>query len=395
MSNSGRDGTDDELFDTAWIDAMVEDATSRIEQGRPSEATAAAVATTSAAPISTTPGDSLGEVVWVDARPAAPISQTPTAAAQPVPAQAQAAPPAARVAPADPHRVPTPPAVPLVPVKPVVATQPVAHAAPAAYQPPASTPPVPGPRLAATSTIQAPAARDTVATAPAGATTTEVEQLRWRDLDRAETGASVDARASIPPGRAVSRSTSSNLAREWLPVIVGALIVAVLLRTFVVQAFEIPSESMLPTLETDDRIVVNQLSYSFGDVQRGEVVVFERPPSMPARVGDADYLVKRVIGLPGDAVRLFEGDVWVNGERLVETGYIFDEASTRPTNVVIPGCEGGGTADSCTVPDGFVFVLGDNRTNSTDSRVAGPIDTDLLVGRAVVRAWPLNALSWL
>jgi len=152
---------------------------------------------------------------------------------------------------------------------------------------------------------------------------------------------------------------------------------------------------MLPTLETNDRIVVNQLSYTFGDISRGEVVVFERPPTMPAGPDDADYLVKRVIGLPGDEVQLFEGDVWINGERLVESDYLFEESSSRPTNITIPGCEGGGSADLCVVPEGFVFVLGDNRFNSTDSRVAGPIDDDLVVGRAVLRAWPLNALSWL
>lgn len=268
----------------------------------------------------------------------------------------------------------------------VVAHRPAAHAAPPiAPVVPAATPsPLP--------TAEAHLAARTAHSPQHDTPTTEVEGLRWRDLDQQSPSKSQELPQHTPRS---GPSGTRGFLREWAPIMLGALIVAALLRTFVVQAFEIPSASMLPTLETDDRIVVNQLSYTFGDISRGEVVVFERPPSMPAGPQDADYLVKRVIGLPGDEIQLFEGNVWINGERLVEDAYLFEAESTRPTNVTIPGCEGGGAADSCTVPAGFVFVLGDNRANSTDSRVAGPIEAELVVGRAVVRAWPLNALSWL
>lgn len=320
---------------------MVGDATARIDQALPVVPPTQNVAAA--------PQDRLAEVAWVEADPVAP---TPA----PIPAQ---------------------------PVQAAPLSQPAALSQPEALAQPVT----PG-RVAAPVALAGRTMSDQQDRTP----TTEVEALRWRDLDGQPTPA--DSQTLRHPGSSTA-AQPRGFVREWAPVAIAALIVAALLRTFVVQAFEIPSGSMLPTLRTDDRIVVNQLSYAFGDISRGEVVVFERPPTMPAGPNDAEYLVKRVIGLPGDEIQLFEGNVWINGERLVEDDYLFELESTRPTNVTIPGCDGGGAADSCTVPADFIFVLGDNRTDSTDSRVAGPISADLVVGRAVVRAWPLNALSWL
>lgn len=173
---------------------------------------------------------------------------------------------------------------------------------------------------------------------------------------------------------AARRSSTRNLV-EWVAVIVGAVIVALLIKTFVVQAFRIPSESMVPTLEVGDRVLVNKLSYDAHDLNRGDVVVFDRPPGLPAGPNDPTELIKRVIGLPGDTVVARDGDIYVDDQRLEEP-YLADEGGTY------------GLDEPVTVPEGQVWVMGDNRAHSEDSRAFGPIDTDTIVGRAFMIMWP-------
>lgn len=178
---------------------------------------------------------------------------------------------------------------------------------------------------------------------------------------------------------------------EWLPILIGAAIVAALVRTFVFQAFYIPSGSMMPTLKEQDRVLVNKLSYDFNDVGWGDVIVFKRPPDAPGTVPD---LIKRVMALPGDTIEVFNGDVYVNNVRVEESYLLQQGVSTRLRGDPIPGCmPADATPDRCTVPEGHVFVMGDNRGGSTDSRSFGPIPVDDIVGRAVVRVWPLNNLE--
>ena len=165
---------------------------------------------------------------------------------------------------------------------------------------------------------------------------------------------------------------------EWTYVIVGALGIALLIRAFLLASFFIPSVSMVPTLEVNDRVLVNKLSYKLHDVHRQDVVVFERPPlELDVSIKD---LIKRVIGLPGDVITFKDGKVLVNGELLNEP-YLAPGIRTDPKSQ---------TGDSITVPPGHVLVLGDNRTNSTDGRVFGPIDQKLIVGRAFVIVWPFS-----
>jgi signal peptidase I len=171
---------------------------------------------------------------------------------------------------------------------------------------------------------------------------------------------------------------------EWAAVIGGALLVALVVRTTLVQAFWIPSPSMEPTLQEGDRVLVNKLSYRLHDVHRGDIVVFERPPAAESAdpAHDIPDLIKRVIGLPGDTIEArADGFVYINDHRLDES-YLPD--GTRTTN--LPRQE---------VPEGEVFVMGDNRTNSADSREFGPIDEDLIVGRAFIRIWPLDDIGGL
>lgn len=160
---------------------------------------------------------------------------------------------------------------------------------------------------------------------------------------------------------------------------VGALLIALVIKTFLLQAFFIPSSSMVSTLNIGDRVLVNKLSYDFHDVNRGDIIVFERP------AGEADSgitdLIKRVVGLPGDTVQGQNGQVLINGEPLDEP-YLDDGVTT-------------GDFDPIEVPEGHLFMMGDNRGDSRDSRFFGPIEEDTIVGRAFFRVWPLGDISLL
>jgi signal peptidase I len=165
---------------------------------------------------------------------------------------------------------------------------------------------------------------------------------------------------------------------EWVAVIGGALAVALVIQAFLVQAFYIPSSSMEPTLGVGDRVLVNKLSYDLHDVNRGDLVVFERPDGGEDGIKD---LIKRVIGLPGETVEIRDGAVLVD-DRVLDEPYLADDevlADFAPTQI----------------PEDEVFVMGDNRDDSRDSRVFGPIPEDSIVGRAFVRVWPLTDLGTL
>lgn len=170
-------------------------------------------------------------------------------------------------------------------------------------------------------------------------------------------------------------------------VLVAAVVIAVLIKTFLFQAFYIPSVSMEPTLEVGDRVLVNKLSYDLHDVGRGDVVVFARPPGpVGAAEPEIKDLIKRVVGLPGETVELRnDGLVYVDGEPLDEpylpSGGLDDGPGDSFTAVV--------------VPEGHVWVMGDNRDNSSDSRVFGSIPIDSIVGRAFVLVWPIGDIGGL
>jgi signal peptidase I len=179
--------------------------------------------------------------------------------------------------------------------------------------------------------------------------------------------------------RARRKRSSRRNTVEWAVVVVGAIIVAVVLRWLVVQAFYIPSASMEPTLEIGDRVLVNKLAYRFGEPERGDIVVFERPPNSAS--GVVDDLIKRVVGLPGETIEAHDDVVFVNGQPLDEPWL--------PEGTVTPEFQ------PFEIGEGEVFVLGDNRPNSEASNRFGPIDDDLIVGRAFVRIWPLSRISGL
>jgi signal peptidase I len=178
---------------------------------------------------------------------------------------------------------------------------------------------------------------------------------------------------------AAARRRRTRSIVEWGLVIVGALAAALLVKAFVIQAFFIPSGSMEPTLNVGDRVFVNKLSYKLHDVHRGDLVVFERPPNEAA--SDIKDLIKRVVALDGETVEGHDGKVYVDGEALDED---YLPSGTYTTDF-----------DPQKIPKDHVFVMGDNRGNSQDSRVFGPIDEELIVGRAFIRVWPPSDLSFL
>jgi signal peptidase I len=166
---------------------------------------------------------------------------------------------------------------------------------------------------------------------------------------------------------------------EWVAIVVGALAVALIVKTFFIQAFFIPSLSMYPTLDEGDRVLVNKLSYKVHDIHRGDIVVFERPKGQPE--SDIKDLIKRVIGLPGDTIEAKDGVVYIDDKALSED-YLVEGVTTDN----LPRQE---------IPAGHIWVMGDNRGDSADSRVFGPIDEDTVVGRAFVRVWPIPDISLL
>jgi signal peptidase I len=178
-------------------------------------------------------------------------------------------------------------------------------------------------------------------------------------------------------------------AIEWVVVIVGAVLVATVIRMFVIQAFYIPSESMVPTLEKNDRVLVNKLSYRLHDVNRGDIVVFERPEG--AGGSDVKDLIKRVVGLENEQIVIENNTVYIDGQALDEP-YLPEGTITSSSDGVT--CT---RQSPCTVPEDHVFVMGDNRTNSQDSRYVqvGPIPEDDIVGRAFVIIWPPGRITWL
>ena len=179
---------------------------------------------------------------------------------------------------------------------------------------------------------------------------------------------------------------------EWVAVAVGALAVALLIKAFLLQAFFIPSASMEDTLAVNDRVLVNKLSYAIGEVDRGDIVVFDKPERAG---GDIEDFIKRVIALPGETITFVGGEVFIDGQRLQEP-YV-DGAATLPESgsIVSEGCINPPAPDTCTLAEGWFFVMGDNRDNSTDSRSFGPIHEDTIAGRAFLKVWPLGDLGFL
>jgi signal peptidase I len=203
--------------------------------------------------------------------------------------------------------------------------------------------------------------------------------------------------AAGPPDDPTGEAPKKHSFLRELPVlIVVAFVVALLIKTFLLQAFYIPSASMEPTLVEGDRVLVEKVSYRLGAPERGDVVVFEKNLVMPIpgevdgslgkKIGDSfrglfgfptgteQDFIKRVMAVGGDKIEGRDGQVFVNDE-LVDEPYLTEDQQTSPFGPT-------------EIPEGKIFVMGDNRNNSDDSRNFGPIDADAVVGHAFLLIWP-------
>ena len=175
---------------------------------------------------------------------------------------------------------------------------------------------------------------------------------------------------------------------EWVFVVVVAIGAAMLIRVFLFQQYYIDGPSMQTTLMPEDRVLVNKMSYKLHDIHRGDVIVFDRVTNEVQH----DDLIKRVLGLPGETLEIRSCVVYINGVQ-VEEPYLNPEQTSQ----IEPSPRCGSHTDMApvVVPDEQVFVMGDNRVQSFDSRDFGPIDTDKVRGRAFVVIWPASAWAWL
>jgi signal peptidase I len=203
---------------------------------------------------------------------------------------------------------------------------------------------------------------------------------------------------SRPDRRRARRRPRSRLIEVPL-ILLLAVGVSLVVKAHVAEVFSIPSSSMEPQLQVGDRVVVSRTAYRLHDPNRGDIIVFDSPsstsvddPLLEGIAKDAfesvglrepgdDELIKRVLGLPGETISAQDGQVVVDGRRIIEP-YLPDGVVT-------------GDFGPVEVPPGHVFVLGDNRSSSADSRVIGPVAVDTIAGRAVARIWPPGRVAFL
>jgi signal peptidase I len=180
------------------------------------------------------------------------------------------------------------------------------------------------------------------------------------------------------PHQGQRKKTRRARVAEYLVILAVAFVLIFgLVRPFVLEPFWIPSESMLPTLEVGDRVFVNKFIYRFSEPQRGDIVVFK------SLEGEDEDLIKRIIAVPGDRVRVANGVPRVNGERQEQEPY------------VKPQFPDGSDYGPIRVRKGEVFVMGDNRGNSRDSRFFGPVPIEDIEGEAFFRFWPPSRIGLL
>jgi signal peptidase I len=183
---------------------------------------------------------------------------------------------------------------------------------------------------------------------------------------------------AAPPAKPRS---SRRVLIEWAVILVIAVTASLLIRTFAVQTFFIPSKSMKPTLHEGDRILVNKLSVDFGTINVGDIIVFKAPPKEHCEAGGPEDLVKRVIGLPGQHLTSKGNTVYVNGKALKEPWTYFHTIGTPIGHV--------------TVPKNSYFVMGDNRADSCDSRIWGTVPRSDIIGKAFLRIWPPSRIGFI
>jgi signal peptidase I len=181
----------------------------------------------------------------------------------------------------------------------------------------------------------------------------------------------MEEREEIAQGRVAPASVGKSVLREYAEALIIAILLALVIRAFVVQAFKIPSGSMLPTLQIGDHILVNKFIYYFEPIRRGDVIVFKYPQD------ESRDFIKRVIGLPGETLEIRGRQVLINGVPLKEPYAVYADRSSSPILERVH-------VDPFVIPPGKLFMMGDNRDNSMDSRVWGLLDMHKIKGKAFI-----------
>ncbi|MDP4031039.1 MAG: signal peptidase I [Candidatus Beckwithbacteria bacterium] len=167
---------------------------------------------------------------------------------------------------------------------------------------------------------------------------------------------------------------------DFVETIVIALAIFVVVYRFLFQPHQVKGSSMYDNFHDGEYLLTDKVDYRFHSPERGDVVVFKAPQNE-----DYDY-IKRIIALPGEQIKIESGRVFINNQTLDESGYLDPNITTHPGAYAKEG-------QNLTIPSDQYFVMGDNRSNSSDSREWGPVPTFNIVGRAWVRYWPINELG--
>ena len=188
-----------------------------------------------------------------------------------------------------------------------------------------------------------------------------------------KSGEHIRYRLSLPSKRSAKQNRNRKNIMSWIITFVAAILLAVFLRTFVFVLAKVDGPSMLPTLHHQESLIVTKYSYVFGEIERGDIVICRYDtPEYP------DTYVKRVIGLPGETIRIENGIVYIDGAAIKE------DYTLEPARYDM---------ESYTIPEGKVFVLGDNRNNSADSRRVGPLDKSQILGKVRFRIYPFTSIG--
>ncbi|MGB8196959.1 MAG: signal peptidase I [Acidimicrobiales bacterium] len=190
---------------------------------------------------------------------------------------------------------------------------------------------------------------------------------------------------SAPPAR--TKKPRRRATVEWVAIIVIAVLVSFLMRTFAFQTFYIPSGSMEPTLQIGDRIIVNKLSVTFGTINVGDVVVFKAPPAENCGEPVTD-LVKRVIGTPGDSIKSKGNTIYIENRSQHVGWHALKEKWTHTEPLGEP-------IMPITLKSNQYFMMGDNHSDSCDSRMWGPVPRKDIIGKAFVRIWPFSRIGFI
>ena len=190
---------------------------------------------------------------------------------------------------------------------------------------------------------------------------------------------------TTPDPRPATRKPALGCLLEIAETLVLTLIIFWVIQSFVAQPFRVQQQSMEHTLEPDQYVLVDKVTPRFDTYKRGDIVVFNPPPTWVASNGQP--YIKRVIGVGGDTVQVRDGSVFVGGTKLIEDRYVFQEDGKSQSTETFGG------VDTWVIPDGQLFLMGDHRGNSADSREFGPVDVSAVIGRAWLRYWPIDTFE--